>query len=124
VLLARYDQLHEARAALLQSVSVQPTAEAWHNLAVVHTRLGEADLAQRARYEHELVLRQANSPRASAVGDALQWVSPQSFAATNPPPSNAPSPPRPSTPVAQSPKAPPLERDAQRPWWQRWSEKR
>ena len=46
VLLARYGQLPEARQLLVHSVTVHPHLEGWHNLSVVHRRLGEADLAR------------------------------------------------------------------------------
>lgn len=54
VLLAQLGQLEPARQMLLQSVMVQPTAQAWMNLSVVHGRLGETDLAERARHESQL----------------------------------------------------------------------
>ena len=79
VLLARCGQLAEARTLLLQSVSIRPHAEAWHNLAVVHRRLGEADLANRAEHEWQLTRREAG--RESPATDArFQWVDPKAFA--------------------------------------------
>jgi tetratricopeptide (TPR) repeat protein len=80
VLLARCGQLAEARRLLLQSVSVRPHAEAWHNLAVVHRRLGEADLAKRAEHEWELARRAGRESRATDAG--FQWVDPKAFADT------------------------------------------
>src|SRR5207248_11234892 len=55
VLLARYGQLAEARQLLLHCVVVHPQVESWHNLAVVHRRLGEDDLASRADHEQQLL---------------------------------------------------------------------
>ncbi|MBM4091812.1 MAG: hypothetical protein FJ276_20650 [Planctomycetes bacterium] len=45
VLLARFGQLEDARRVLQQSVAVCPEPEAWHNLSVVHQRLGETTLS-------------------------------------------------------------------------------
>ncbi len=80
VLMARYGQLQEARRLLVHSVSIQPHVEAWHNLSVVHRRLGEADLAQRAEHERELLAQ--HSPASSAAGSNVTWVDPQTFAAS------------------------------------------
>lgn len=54
VLLASRGRLQQARKALLRSISIQPTAEAWHDLSEVHRQLGEVDLAARAAYESRL----------------------------------------------------------------------
>ena len=45
VLLARFGQLRESRDVLRQSVATGAMPETWHNLAVVHARLGESELA-------------------------------------------------------------------------------
>jgi tetratricopeptide (TPR) repeat protein len=81
VLLARYGQLADARRLLVQSVATYPHAAGWKNLAFVHRRLGEADLAQRA--ENELKLLQQKSP-SSAAGetDMVRWVDAKTFAAS------------------------------------------
>jgi polysaccharide export outer membrane protein len=76
VLLARGGQLLRAREALLASVSIEPTAEAWSNLAIVHERLGEEDLAERARYESELL---ADSRQAKPAQHGVQWVDARTF---------------------------------------------
>jgi hypothetical protein len=87
VLLARYGQLQDARGVLLHGLSLHPTPSLWHNLSVVHERLGEADLARRAKYEYELALRQApRDPRTSRV----QWVSPDVFARSTRTPADQP----------------------------------
>ncbi|MEQ8789915.1 MAG: hypothetical protein RIC55_26710 [Pirellulaceae bacterium] len=80
VLLARYGQLQDARGVLLHGLSLHATPSMWHNLSVVHERLGEVDLARRAKHEYELALQQApNDPLLSPV----QWVSPETFAQTS-----------------------------------------
>jgi tetratricopeptide (TPR) repeat protein len=79
VLMARYGQLHEAKNLLVHSVSIHPHAQGWHNLAVVHRRLGETDLAQRAEHERQLAMQQ--SP-ARAVSQPIAWVDAKTFAAS------------------------------------------
>jgi tetratricopeptide (TPR) repeat protein len=76
VLLAQHGRLQDARRVLLHGVSQHSDPAAWHNLATVHERLGESDLAQLARHEHEFASRQA-----AAVPEdrRVQWLSPESF---------------------------------------------
>jgi tetratricopeptide (TPR) repeat protein len=83
VLLARFGQLQDARRALLHSVSIQPHAAGWHNLAIVHQRLGESELARLAENERRLLgQKSAGSP-----AGGIEWVDPRTFAAQSPPPS-------------------------------------
>ena len=82
VLLAHSGRWAEAREALLQSVRTHPHAAGWHNLAVVHTQLGEDDLARRAAYEQQLLASQVKSGRQVAPrGPQVRWVDPATFAA-------------------------------------------
>lgn len=81
VLLARYGQLASAKQLLVQSVTIRPQVETWHNLSVVHRRLGEADLARRADRERELLAQKAPAS-AGSPSDLVQWVDPQTFAAS------------------------------------------
>ena len=82
VLLARCGQYEDAKRVLLQSLSLQQSAEVWHNLAVVHDALGEHDLAASARYE--LKLRQdkdsSDAPSGASEQPAVQWMEPTEFA--------------------------------------------
>src|SRR5947209_6576071 len=80
VLYARYGQLAEARQLLVHSITVHPHVEGWHNLAVVHHRLGETDLAQRAESQRQL-LAQQSAKSADGAGDTVRWVDPKTFAA-------------------------------------------
>jgi hypothetical protein len=82
VLLAKYEQWEDARRVLLHSVRVCPTAEAWHNLAVVHDRLGEQVLARQARVEHQQIVQGMAQPK-TFVGPQVQWLSPMEFAKTH-----------------------------------------
>jgi tetratricopeptide (TPR) repeat protein len=81
VLYARYGQLTDARQLLLHSVSMQPHLAGWQNLAAVHRRLGENDLAERAERERELLARQAAKSPAEAAG-IVRWVDTKTFAAS------------------------------------------
>ncbi len=77
VLLAQFGQLAEARRVLVHSVSMQSHPEGWQNLAVVHSRLGEHDLARKATYERELLIAQsAGKPRSD---QPVTWVGPREF---------------------------------------------
>jgi len=83
VLLARFGQLPEARSALQQSIAAGPLPETWHNLMVVHQRLGEHDLAQRARNELALMQQASVASGRNAAAPAqplVQWVDPMTFA--------------------------------------------
>jgi tetratricopeptide (TPR) repeat protein len=111
VLLARVGQWQEAKQALLHSVRTRPQAEAWHNLAVVHRRLGEHDLAACAESERQqLVVTQG---AASAPG-GVRWVDPAQFARMQPPPEDnrppmtaaVPPPPAPAPSTAAAPSFP------------------
>ena len=82
VLLARFGELTAARKMLLTSVKSNATPSAWHNLAAVHERLGETDLAKRARYEAELLAGKSQRP---ASGHSVQWVDAATFAAQSTP---------------------------------------
>jgi len=82
VLYARYGQLTEARQLLIHSVAVHSNLEAWHNLSIVHRRLGEADLAQKASAEWQMLAKQNGKTRSDA-NEMVRWVDPQTFAAGN-----------------------------------------
>ena len=75
-------QMAEARQLLIHSVTVHSNLEAWHNLSVVHRRLGEADLAQKANAEWQLLAKQTGKTRSDA-NEMVRWVDPQTFAAGN-----------------------------------------
>jgi len=79
VLLARFGQHQEAREALQQSVAVHPLPESWHNLSVVHQRLGNAELAAQAA-AHGQWLQSNTPPHVLEQRPVVQWVAPQQFA--------------------------------------------
>ncbi len=80
VLLARYGQLDEARRALIHSVSTRPHAQGWQNLAVVHRRLGETELAKLAENERELIARNPTAATRAGADQFIEWVDPTTFA--------------------------------------------
>jgi tetratricopeptide (TPR) repeat protein len=81
VLLARYGQLADARRLLVQSVSLRPHLAGWQNLAFVHRRLGETDLANKAEHERKL-LEQQNQKTPGGDTDMVRWVDSRTFAAS------------------------------------------
>lgn len=96
VLLARYGQLQDAKALLQQSVTTRSHAEGWQNLAIVHKRLGENELATLAEQELASLGGRgalANNPGSSAV----RWVEPKTFAATGGQAQSWDQPPSPAT---------------------------
>jgi tetratricopeptide (TPR) repeat protein len=88
VLVARYGRYDKARELLQHSVTLAPQSAIWRNLAVVHRRLGETELAVSAEKQAAEAARReavaAAQPSAAAPGD-LQWVDPATFAASTKP---------------------------------------
>jgi tetratricopeptide (TPR) repeat protein len=114
VLLARYSQLDDARRVLLHSLSIYPQAESWHNLSVVHERLGENDLARRARYEWQLVRERRNGVAVAdnTVESPVQWVDSNTFARISSASRGQNEPPPPTQP--------PAEKKVGATWWMPW----
>lgn len=83
VLLARYGQWADAKQ-VLQSVSMEKrTPEMWHNLAVIHERLGEQQWAEEARAHQQAVARrllQSHIP--TETEGNLQWYDVTAWADT------------------------------------------
>ncbi len=80
VQLVRFGRLPEAKIAFLHSLKVAPRPAVWENLAAVHDRLGESDLASRAR---RTGLAMGMQKIGSAPSD-VQWVDANTFAASMP----------------------------------------
>jgi hypothetical protein len=80
VLLARYGQLQEARQALVHSISTRPHAQGWQNLAIVHRRLGETELAKLAENERELIAKSPAAAPRTSTDQLIEWVDPTTFA--------------------------------------------
>jgi tetratricopeptide (TPR) repeat protein len=81
VLLAQTGQLAEARRALLHSVTIHPHVEGWHNLAAVHRRLGENELARLADEERQRLVAQG-APAMTASQSQVKWVDARTFASS------------------------------------------
>lgn len=77
VLLARYGQLEDAKQALLQGVKASPRPELWQNLASVHEKLGETEMARRASVEAHAAREFA---QLNGGLEAVRWVSPEQMA--------------------------------------------
>lgn len=82
VLLARASRFEDARTALTHSLSIQPSATAWRNLAWVHRQLGQEQLAGQAwrtavTLEHDAAAR---GLYADANAQLVRWVDVHQFA--------------------------------------------
>jgi hypothetical protein len=104
VLWARVGQWQDARQVLQHGVTVQPNPALWRNLAAVHRRLGEEQLARLAENEWRLAVQQERATGSVAGLDDgngfLRWVLPQNFSqslgADTAVPQTRPSPEMPS----------------------------
>jgi tetratricopeptide (TPR) repeat protein len=104
VLLAENGSLQKARELLIRSVTLSSQAATWQNLAAVHSRLGEEQLAEQAR-QKALAMPRGRDPWSTAV----EWVDPATFArAVSPSDGLVPEP-------AANPKAPQAQRDPAEP---------
>lgn len=74
VLMAKTGQLAQATSYFKQSLISNPTPQTWQNLAKVHERLGEQDLASLAKNEFSVAV-QTRSQGASAI----QWLPTTTF---------------------------------------------
>ena len=79
VLLTENGNLAGAHELLLHSATLWPHAATWHNLAVVHARLGERELAELAEKRAKEL---AESGR-TIGGPRVKWVDPETFASTS-----------------------------------------
>lgn len=113
VLLARCGQYEAARAAVEHSLSVRPESTAWHNLSVIYTHLGLADLAARAARLAEQSRQVEQAVRQTSpqpVRGEVEWMTPDSFGETyaqvpnaqGPAPVRNVGPPAPGDGAAQS----------------------
>jgi len=97
VLLARANRFEDARTALTHSVSIQPNATAWRNLAWVYRQLGQEHLAERTWQVAVAAERDAAARglRADPNAEIVHWVDADQFAAMARSPCLGPSPPNP-----------------------------
>ncbi|MBA4018071.1 MAG: hypothetical protein C0483_12930 [Pirellula sp.] len=116
VLLAEDGRLEQARQVLRTGLAASPHPAMWNNLASIHDRLGEPQLAAAARWEAQSLATSGGKVGGRPIMPThdVQWVPAQNFAATARPnvaapmSSNAPNNSSASTlpAVRQSPAAP------------------
>ncbi len=131
VLMAQYGRLEASRELLLHSLRIAPLPTTWHNLSVVHARLGEHDLAQLAREEQAAAAQLAQSRRAEAargdasLGSPVRWVAPEELARSSGRErlARAPSAARPVQSAPQAVAETPSGNEKDSSWWSRWSPK-
>lgn len=102
VLLAAAGQLEMARELMVASASKSPQPVIWRNLAVLHTRMGQPQLAEQAR-QQAAALQQTNP---DSKAPQVDWVDPATFAATSTPGSEVKPPATPPPAPTSSQTAP------------------
>jgi uncharacterized protein HemY len=93
VLLGKFGQWNEAKRVMLSAVAVHADAASWQNLATIHGRLGEQELAQLAWAESRACRAMAGPGAAASAVDGrpgVEWVDPRAFGG---PPDDAPATP-------------------------------
>lgn len=103
VLLAEDGRFEQARDVLHAGLRQSSQPAMWKNLAAVHDRMGQANLAQHARAEATAVERKgAAAPGTVLPTHNVAWLDPRGFAATSRPSEDAQlPPPATSQPVPQ-----------------------
>jgi tetratricopeptide (TPR) repeat protein len=76
VIFGNCGRLEAARDVFRRSLTASPQAVTWRNLATIHERLGERQLAEQA------LARAQTAPGANSVPVDVAWVDPQTFART------------------------------------------
>jgi tetratricopeptide (TPR) repeat protein len=119
VALADRGELVEARNLLARAARLCPQPQIWHNLSVIHARLGESLLAESA----DSMAMQASggtNPANLAALQSVRWVDQAAFHQLSPPPTDLnPAPPIDATkPVG--PQQPPRRA---MPAWLQWGSK-
>ena len=88
MLLAGFGYLGDARRIFQRSLSISSQPEGWHNVSVVHARIGEAESAAQARRQGRLAAQRAGRDRSITIvpGDLradIRWVDAATFAGTS-----------------------------------------
>jgi tetratricopeptide (TPR) repeat protein len=129
VLAAENGNLSRARDLFVTSLSLSKEGSVWRNLATVHLRLGEKQLAAQAECE-ALALERSGTARPDP---RVQWLEPTAFAQTTPmtdsllPAASAPNPAAPNgATAATTSEQKPVVTTAKSPLadWLRWSPRR
>jgi hypothetical protein len=119
VLLVKCGKPERAKEMFLRSLAVSPQPAVWQNLAKVHERLGETQLAASARGQMH-----GKSTESSAV-PPVTWVNPSTFAQTTPasdgltPPAATPANGAPA--ASTTPPAPPSSAKKSVTEWLPWN---
>ena len=116
VLLAERGCYDEARTLLSHSLAVAPHAAIWHNLAVVHQRLGQPVAAERARQAAHSAGGAALTNPALVAWQNVRWVDPTAFAATTQPATDLQRPAPTAQPATGARPTPALREARQRSW--------
>jgi tetratricopeptide (TPR) repeat protein len=82
VLLARCGRLEQAKQAFLQGLAAHEEPELWQNLAEVHRRLGQSDLALRADQRGRSLRERQSQLLDEARVPQVTWVDAATFAQT------------------------------------------
>lgn len=122
VLLARVGRLEQARALLVRAVQQNPQPAVWHNLSVVHARLGEAELARLARENAMRTSGGVDPANAQAVVamQSVKWVDPKTFASSARPATDLPAPAARATATPAEPAAAQNQPAAKTTRWFHW----
>lgn len=90
VLLGEEGKLERSRQLLQASLQISPQPAVWKNLAAVHEKLGESELAYQARLEARTLEQTASTSGGRVIPENnVAWVSPRHFAATVQPAADA-----------------------------------
>lgn len=88
VLMTASGQLQQARDLFRHSAAASPQATTWHNLASVHLRLGEHDLAMQAKAQAEILAKAGRT----GADPLVHCVDPETFKRTKPASDSVPPP--------------------------------
>ena len=81
VLLAENGRFEQARGVIQAGLRVSPQPAMWNNLASIHARLGEHQLAAAARWEASALAARLGTGSSTAAAQNVQWVDAPTFAA-------------------------------------------
>jgi len=117
VLLAESGRLEQARGVVQAGLRVSPQPAMWNNLASIHARLGEHQLAAAARWEAAALAERAGPASAvAATTHNVQWVDASTFAAAAQPHVDVAAQPAQTRPLTTAPNAAGgLQRSSRRP---------
>lgn len=113
VLLAENGRLEQARGVIQTGLRVSAQPAMWNNLASIHARLGEHQLAAAARWEATALAGRLGAAANSAAAHNVQWVDASTFAAAAQPHVDVPAQPAQTHAPQSTPPAAPHGPEAQ-----------